>query len=95
MWSLESGRWGGVGGVGGSFFASDEGHVLTGAGPFFIFKSKQAACGGLGGYGKGGNSDANQAGAHFPPPTIKQNKSGNTEKRQTTVEEWASPLMSS
>lgn len=47
-------------------FASDEGHVLTGAGPFFISKSKQAACGGLGGYGKGGNSDANQAGAHFP-----------------------------
>lgn len=58
MWSLGLG-------VGGSF-ASDEGHVLTGAGPFFISKSKQAACGGLGGYGKGGNSDANQAGAHFP-----------------------------
>ena len=50
--------------VGG--FASDEGHVLTGAGPFFISKSKQAACGGPGGYGKEGSSDANQAGAHFP-----------------------------
>lgn len=33
-------------------FASDEGHVLTGAGPFFISKSKQAACGGLGVMGK-------------------------------------------
>lgn len=57
MWSLGLWGWG---------FASDEGHVLTGAGPFFILKSKQAACWGLGGYGKGGNSDANQAGAHFP-----------------------------
>lgn len=60
MWSLK-----GRGGEGGGI-ASDEGHVLTGAGPFFISKSKQAACGGLGGYGKRGNSDANQASAHFP-----------------------------
>lgn len=33
---------------------------------FLFSKSKQAACGGLEGYGKGGNIDTNQASAHFP-----------------------------
>lgn len=49
--SLECVRRGLRGGRRASF-ASDEGHVLTGTGPFFIFKSKQAVCGGLGVMGK-------------------------------------------
>lgn len=50
-WSLECVCRGLRGGWRASF-ASDEGHVLTGTGPFFIFKSKQAVCGGLGVMGK-------------------------------------------
>lgn len=50
--SLECVRGGGLRGGRRASFASDEGHVLTGAGPFFIFKSKQAVCGGLGVMGK-------------------------------------------
>lgn len=62
-------------------FASDEGHVLTGTGPFFIFKSKQAVCGGLGVMGKEETVMLIRL-LHTSPLTIKQNKSGNMEKKK-------------
>lgn len=74
----------GAGGWGGGVFDSDEGHVLTGAGPFFISKSKQAACWGLGVMGKEETVMLIGA-AHTSPSNNKTKQRVETRKKQQTT----------
>ena len=68
------------GGGKGCGVASDEGHVLTGAGPFFISKSKQRACGGLEVMGKEETEMLIRA-AHTSPD-YKTTREGRERKRE-------------
>ena len=89
--SLECVRRGLRGGRRASF-ASDEGHVLTGTGPFFIFKSKQAVCGGLGVMGKEETVMLIRLLHTSPSDNKTKQEWKHGKKRQTTVEEWAALL---